>query len=73
MEKTKKRIYAMPLLRNIGPSGIGRDGWKLTECPVCKAKCYEMPQARALKAMGYIGMCTECMLKAHMGGRDDRE
>lgn len=66
MKKSEKEIYSMPLLRNIGVGGIGRDGWKLMECPVCKAKCYETPQARTLKAIGYVGMCTECMLKTYM-------
>ena len=63
MEKIREGIYSMPLLKNIGTGGISRDGWKLMECPVCKAKCYEMPQARVLKNLDYTGMCTECMLK----------
>ena len=67
--KNKSGIYAMPLLRNIGTGGIGREGWVLKTCPVCNAKCFELPQARVLKALGYTGMCTECMIKSQINSR----
>ena len=31
--------------------------------PVCGCKCFETPQARVLRDLKYVGMCTECMLR----------
>lgn len=61
--KNTSGIYAMPLLKNVGLKAAANEGWKLKDCPVCGEKCFEMPQAEALKMLGYKGMCTACMLK----------
>ena len=64
--KNKSGIYAMPLLKNTGLKATDKEGWELKVCPVCNAKCFELPQARVLKALGYTGMCTECMIKSQI-------
>ena len=66
-QRDKNKIYSMPLLKNVGMQAIGKKGWNLVPCPVCKCKCFETPQARVLKELKYIGMCTECMLKKRFG------
>ena len=62
-QKEENKIYSMPLLKNIGLQAVGNKGWKLTQCPVCGCKCFETPQARVLRDLKYVGMCTECMLR----------
>lgn len=70
-QKEENKIYSMPLLKNIGLQAVGKKDWKLTRCPVCGCKCFETPQARVLKGLGYTGMCTECMLKHQFGAKGE--
>ena len=51
----------MPLQSNI-PNG--KDGWVLTSCPQCGAKCWELPFALTIaKLQGAKILCTACALK----------
>ena len=70
-QKEENKIYSMPLLKNIGLQAVGKKGWKLTKCSVCGCKCFETPQARVLKDLKYVGMCTECMLKHQFGAKGE--
>ena len=69
--ESKNKIYAMPLLKNIGLQAMDRKGCNLLQCPVCNCKCFEMQQARVLKSLGYTGMCTECMLNHQFGTKGE--
>jgi hypothetical protein len=56
-------IACMPLKRNI-PDAPYPD-WKLAECPLCGAECWESDLLRqVVKLEGCAVACTECALRA---------
>ena len=56
----------MPLRHNI-PSPEHSD-WRLVNCPACGRECWESDLLRQVQAMGVKALCTECALRAGMGG-----
>lgn len=56
-------IACMPLKRNI-PEASRNPDWKLVECPVCRAECWESDLTRQIKAEGCSAACTLCALRA---------
>lgn len=61
-------IACMPLMRNI-PIPKSED-WKPAICPKCHADCWETATLRELRLneKDVTALCTECALRAGMGG-----
>ena len=57
-------IACMPLKSNI-PDASQRSDWKLVNCPLCGAKCWESDLLReVVKLEGCPAACTACALRA---------
>lgn len=57
----------MPLLKNV-PNPIHEENWKLVNCPVCGADCWETEFAREVEHLpNYIRSCSKCSLDAIRG------
>lgn len=69
VENIAQGYYAMPLRDNIPEPG--RDDWKLTTCPICRAECWKAEIARqALAAEPELrAACTACALRGGRAGR----
>ena len=58
--KEKGGYAMMPMRKNIP---VGRDGWKLTKCPVCGCDCWRTPLLSVALQQGAIALCSECALR----------
>ena len=59
-------IACMPLKSNI-PDASKHPDWKLVNCPVCGAECWECDLTRQVVSEGCKAACTTCALKIGMG------
>lgn len=61
------RGYAcMPLAANLPDAAEVQErhpDWKLVQCPVCGADCWESEAARQMSGENVRGVCTLCALK----------
>jgi len=60
----KGMFICMPLKENI-PEPKNPD-WKLTNCEICGAECWESEIAEKILKHGAIKSCTKCALAATM-------
>lgn len=57
----EKGGYAMmPMRKNIP---VGRDGWELTQCPVCGCECWKTPLLSIALQQGATALCSKCALR----------
>lgn len=62
-------IICMPLKRNI-PDASRNPDWKLVECSVCGAECWESDLLRQVVKRERLAVaCTECALRVGISGK----